>query len=47
MGDVTPIYLIGKNSADTSDAAAATAVGLVVAALSMGAVGIVCLSKHM
>jgi hypothetical protein len=46
MGEVTPIYLMGENSADTSGPAAATAVGLVVAALSMGAVGIVCLSKH-
>lgn len=46
MGDVTPIYLMGENTADTLGATAATAVGLVVAALSMGAVGIVCLSKH-
>jgi hypothetical protein len=44
MGDVTPIYLIGENTADTSGAP--IAVGLVVAALAMGAVGIVCLGKH-
>jgi hypothetical protein len=47
MGDVVPIYALNESTADNSSpAAAATAVGLVVAALAMGAVGIVCLSKH-
>jgi hypothetical protein len=46
-GDVVPIYTVYENTDDhSSTAAAVTAVGLVVAALAMGAVGIVCLSKH-
>jgi hypothetical protein len=46
-GEVVPIYALYENTADNSStAAAATAVGLVVAALAMGAVGIVCLGKH-
>jgi hypothetical protein len=44
-GEVVPIYAVYENTA-VDNSAAVTAVGLVVAALAMGAVGIVCLSKH-
>lgn len=43
-GEVVPIYAVYENPTD--NAATITAVGLVVAALAMGAVGIVCLGKH-